>query len=121
MTSPFSDSSSRSPKLLNQLRARIRVKHYSIRTEQANVQWFKRYLFFGGMVRHDFCAGSCTVNLCIPSIHCCLSKALAQPSKRSFQMFLRRFTQSFPQFKRLATYCQHIRQRRFAEQFLIGM
>ncbi len=51
MTSPASDSSSRSPKLLDQLRDRIRVKHYSIRTEQAYVQWVKRYLFFHGM-RH---------------------------------------------------------------------
>jgi len=51
MTSPFSESSSRSPKLLDQLRDRIRVKHYSIRTEQAYVQWVKRYLFFHGM-RH---------------------------------------------------------------------
>jgi len=51
MTSPVSDSSSRSPKLLDQLRDRIRVKHYSIRTEQAYVQWVKRYLFFHGM-RH---------------------------------------------------------------------
>jgi len=46
-----SDSSSRAPKLLEQLRGRIRVKHYSIRTEQAYVQWTKRYLFFHGM-RH---------------------------------------------------------------------
>jgi len=45
------DSSSRAPKLLEQLRGRIRVKHYSIRTEQAYVQWTKRYLFFHGM-RH---------------------------------------------------------------------
>ncbi|MDD5389179.1 MAG: integron integrase [Gallionellaceae bacterium] len=45
------DSSSRPPKLLEQLRDRIRVKHYSIRTEQAYVQWAKRYIFFHGM-RH---------------------------------------------------------------------
>lgn len=44
MTSPSSVSSSGSPKLLDQLRDRIRVKHYSIRTEQAYVQWVKRYL-----------------------------------------------------------------------------
>jgi hypothetical protein len=49
MTSSSSDSSSRSPKLLDQLRDRIRVKHYSIRTEQAYVQWVKRYLVFHGM------------------------------------------------------------------------
>jgi integrase len=47
----FLDSSSRPPKLLDQLRDRIRVKHYSIRTEQAYVQWVKRYIFFHGM-RH---------------------------------------------------------------------
>jgi integron integrase len=51
MTLPSSASSLRSPKLLDQLRDRIRVKHYSIRTEQAYVQWVKRYLFFHGM-RH---------------------------------------------------------------------
>jgi len=51
MTSSSSDSSSRSPKLLDQLRDRIRVKHYSIRTEQAYVQWAKRYFIFHGM-RH---------------------------------------------------------------------
>jgi hypothetical protein len=45
------DSSSRPPKLLDQLRGRIRLKHYSLRTEQAYVQWAKRYLFFHGM-RH---------------------------------------------------------------------
>jgi site-specific recombinase XerD len=45
------DSSSRPPKLLEQLRGRVRLKHYSLRTEQAYVQWTKRYLFFHGM-RH---------------------------------------------------------------------
>lgn len=48
MTSPSSVSSSRSPKLLDQLRGRIRVKYYRIHTEQ---QWVKRYPFFQGM-RH---------------------------------------------------------------------
>jgi hypothetical protein len=51
MTLPSSDSTSRSPKLLDQLRDCIRLKHYSIRTEQAYVQWAKRYLIFLGM-RH---------------------------------------------------------------------
>ena len=32
------------PKLLDQVRARIRVKHYSIRTEQAYVDWIKRFI-----------------------------------------------------------------------------
>ena len=34
------------PKLLDQLRGAIRVSHYSIRTEEAYVDWVKRYIFF---------------------------------------------------------------------------
>jgi hypothetical protein len=34
------------PKLLDQVRERIRVKHYSFRTEQTYVQWIKQYIFF---------------------------------------------------------------------------
>lgn len=36
------------PKLLDQLRERIRLKHYSIRTEQTYVQWVRRYIIFHG-------------------------------------------------------------------------
>ena len=32
------------PRLLDQVRARIRFKHYSIRTEQAYVEWIKRFI-----------------------------------------------------------------------------
>lgn len=35
-----------SPRLLDQVRDKLRVKHYSIRTEQAYVDWIKRYIFF---------------------------------------------------------------------------
>ena len=34
------------PKLLDQVRQRIRTKHYSLRTEQAYVHWIKRFIFF---------------------------------------------------------------------------
>jgi len=34
------------PRLLDQLRACIRTRHYSIRTEQAYVQWVRRYILF---------------------------------------------------------------------------
>src|SRR5438132_5862114 len=34
------------PKLLDQVRATVRRKHYSIRTEAAYVDWIKRYIFF---------------------------------------------------------------------------
>lgn len=34
------------PKLLDQVRARLRVKHYSIRTEHSYVDWIKRFIWF---------------------------------------------------------------------------
>ncbi len=34
------------PKLLDQVREVTRMKHYSLRTEQAYVSWIKRYIFF---------------------------------------------------------------------------
>jgi integrase len=37
-----------SPKLLDQVRDKIRLKHYSIRTEQAYTEWIKRYILFFG-------------------------------------------------------------------------
>jgi len=38
------------PKLLDQVRAAIRTRHYSIRTEESYVNWIKRYVLF-----HDKC------------------------------------------------------------------
>lgn len=37
-----------SPKLLEQVRSRLRVKHYSIRTERSYVDWIKRFIWFHG-------------------------------------------------------------------------
>jgi integron integrase len=37
-----------SPRLLARVRAKIRLKHYSIRTEQAYVVWIKRFIWFHG-------------------------------------------------------------------------
>ena len=34
------------PKILDQVRDAIRVKHYSMRTEEAYVHWIKRFIFF---------------------------------------------------------------------------
>lgn len=44
------------PRLLDQLRETIRVKHYSLRTEQAYVDWTKRFIRFHPM-RHPFDMG----------------------------------------------------------------
>lgn len=48
------------PKLLDQVRARIRVKHYSIRTEDQYVQWIKRFIVFHGK-RHPRDMGAAEV------------------------------------------------------------
>lgn len=37
-----------SPRLLDQVRELIRIRHYSIRTEQAYVQWIRRFIHFHG-------------------------------------------------------------------------
>jgi len=37
---------SESPRLLDQLRQQIRLRHYSYRTEQAYVGWVRRYILF---------------------------------------------------------------------------
>ncbi len=34
------------PRLLNQMRDRIRLKHYSIRTERVYCEWVKRFIRF---------------------------------------------------------------------------
>src|SRR5215210_4711090 len=36
------------PRLLDQVRDKIRLKHYSIRTEQAYLDWIKRFILFHG-------------------------------------------------------------------------
>ena len=36
------------PKLLDQYRERLRIKHYSLRTEQAYLHWVRRFIFFHG-------------------------------------------------------------------------
>jgi site-specific recombinase XerD len=40
-----------SPRLLDRVRDRVRLKHYSIRTEQAYVEWVRRFVVFSGL-RH---------------------------------------------------------------------
>jgi len=42
-----------SPKLLDRVRQHLRVKHYSIRTEQAYVDWIRRFILFHGKRHPD--------------------------------------------------------------------
>jgi integron integrase len=48
------------PKLLDQVRERIRLKHYSIRTEQSYVAWIRRFILFHGK-RHPAEMGTAEV------------------------------------------------------------
>jgi integron integrase len=48
------------PKLLDQVRNKIRVKHYSIRTETQYLQWIKRFILFHGK-RHPKDMGAAEV------------------------------------------------------------
>jgi len=50
------------PRLLDQVRERIRVKHYSIRTEQAYVHWIRRYILYHGK-RHPRDMGAAEVEV----------------------------------------------------------
>jgi hypothetical protein len=40
------ETPSQPPRLLQQVREKIRYKHYSIRTEAAYIDWIKRFIFF---------------------------------------------------------------------------
>jgi len=60
MTPQVAPDAANPPKLLDQVRARIRVKHYSIRTEDQYVQWIKRYIYFHGK-RHPRDLGAAAV------------------------------------------------------------
>lgn len=51
---------SQQPKLLDQVVARLRVKHYSLRTEKTYVDWIKRYIFHHGK-RHPKDMGAAEV------------------------------------------------------------
>ena len=47
MTATLSDKFTRNkPKLLDQVRDVIRLKHFSIRTEQSYIHWIRRFILF---------------------------------------------------------------------------
>ncbi|MDH4216736.1 MAG: integron integrase, partial [Gallionella sp.] len=43
---PDKSTTANPPRLLDQVRDKLRVKHYSIRTEQTYTDWIKRYIYF---------------------------------------------------------------------------
>ena len=48
MQAPLENLTKQQPKLLDQVRGKIRLKHYSIRTEQAYTDWIKRFILHFG-------------------------------------------------------------------------
>jgi hypothetical protein len=49
---PVATTSGRPPRLLDQLRERIRYKHYSLRTEQAYVYWVRGSMGSESLIRY---------------------------------------------------------------------
>ena len=45
---PAHSASTTAPRLLDQVRGKIRLKHYSLRTEQTYVEWIKRFILHHG-------------------------------------------------------------------------
>jgi integron integrase len=55
------------PRLLDRLRAALRARHYSLRTEQSYVHWVKRFIFFHGK-RHPDELGEPEINAFLSSL-----------------------------------------------------
>ena len=49
------------PRLLDRVRTAVRLRHYSLRTEEAYVAWIRRYIVFHGK-RHPSEMGAAEIN-----------------------------------------------------------
>lgn len=58
----MSDQSAGGLRLLDRVRELIRIKHYSMRTEQACLRWIRRYIRFHGR-RHPRELGADTLRI----------------------------------------------------------
>jgi integron integrase len=67
-----------SPKLLGRLRAALRVRHYSLRTERAYVEWTRRFIRFHGM-RHPADLGAIEVQAFLT--HLAVDRGVASPTQ----------------------------------------
>ena len=77
-------------RLLDQVRHRIRLKHYSIRTEQAYVDWIRRYIHFHGK-RHPAVMGAPDIEAFLTDLAVARNVAAAtQNQARSALLFLYR-------------------------------
>src|SRR5215468_3749589 len=67
-----------SPRLLARVREKIRLKHYSIRTEQAYVEWIKRFILFHGK-RHPARLGAAEVEAFLTDL--AVARQVAAPTQ----------------------------------------
>jgi integron integrase len=58
---PAASTAGQPPKLLDRVRNAIRVRHYSLRTEEAYVAWVRRFILFHGK-RHPLEMGAAEIN-----------------------------------------------------------
>jgi hypothetical protein len=58
---PVTPSPAQPPRLLDRLRAAIRLRHYSLRTEEAYAQWVRRFILFHNK-RHPLEMGAAEIN-----------------------------------------------------------
>src|SRR5207253_1073806 len=61
LTQPGSPAQAGSPRLLDRVRSACRVRHYSLRTEDAYHDWIKRFILFHGK-RHPSEMGAAEIN-----------------------------------------------------------
>jgi hypothetical protein len=65
---------------LDRVRHKIRLKHYSIRTEQAYISWIKRYIHFHDL-KHPKDMGEMEISVSLISVGLC-------PAERDWEMAL---------------------------------
>lgn len=85
MMSP-SETQTSPPRLLDRVRWHLRVKHYSLRTEQAYVDWIRRYVVFHGK-RHPDKLGEAEVALFLTHL-AVESKVAASTQNQAFSALL---------------------------------
>lgn len=83
-------ASPRPPKLLDRMREAVRLRHYSLRTEQSYVQWVRRFILFHDK-RHPVMMGSPEVEAFLSHLASDLGvSAATQNQARSALLFLYR-------------------------------
>lgn len=90
MAPSLADEGPRPPRLLARLRHALRVRHYSIRTEQAYVEWVRRFILFHGK-RHPADLGAVEVQGFLT--HLAVERSVASPTQnqaKSALLFLYR-------------------------------